>query len=271
MTYKLLAVDLDGTLLDDKKQLSERNIAALRAAAAKGVHIMIATGRPARASEWVFERAGLSGLVMSLGGSLVSDYPSGERVFEKTLPREIPLAIAKFCRERDIFWHCLSGSECYFEKICPESEFTENYFGYKGHLAVFDESLDVVLVKGNLVTRDAALTADIARGLAEALGGGAEVFVSDKQVIDITPRGVNKAVTLKAAAASLGVDMQEIIAFGDTPGDLPMIEAAGLGVCMANGTPETLAGADLTAPSNNDDGVAEIIEKYVLRPISDQR
>ena len=264
MSYKLLAVDLDGTLLDDKKQLSERSIAALRAADAKGVHIMIATGRPARASEWVFEKAGLHGLVMSLGGALVSDYPSGERVYEKTLPRDIPLAIARYCRERGVFWHCLSGSECYFEARCPESEFTEKYFGYKGNLAIFDESLDVVFNKGNLVTSDASLTEDIARGLAEALGGGAEVLVSDKQVIDITPRGVNKAVTLKEAAASLGVEMKEIIAFGDPASDLPMIEAAGLGVCMANGTPEALAGADLIAPGNNDDGVAQVVENLVL-------
>lgn len=264
MKYKLLALDLDGTLLDDKKQLSERNIRALRAAAERGVHIMLATGRPARASEWVFEKAGLSGLVMSLGGSLVTDYPSGERVYEKTLPREIPLAIARFCRENDIFWHCLSGSDCYFEKVCPESEFTENYFGYKGSVAVFDDALDVVFNKGNLVTRDAALTEAVARGLSDALGGDAEVLVSDKQVIDITPRGVNKAVTLKAAAASLGVDLSEVIAFGDTASDLPMIEAAGLGVCVANGTSEALAAADLIAPSNNDDGVAAVVEEYIL-------
>ncbi|MEG2083797.1 MAG: HAD hydrolase family protein, partial [Oscillospiraceae bacterium] len=108
------------------------------------------------------------------------------------------------------------------------------------------------------------MTQQIADALDMALVGKAEVLVSDKQVIDITPKGVNKAVTLLKVAESLGVSPEEIMAFGDTSSDISMIKAAGIGVCTANGTPDALAVADLIAPSNNDDGVADIIERYVL-------
>ena len=100
--------------------------------------------------------------------------------------------------------------------------------------------------------------------LKAEFGGRAEIAVSDACVIDFTPLGVDKASALLAAAESLGVSREEIIAIGDTENDIPMIRAAGLGVCMANGVPAAKEAADVIAPSNNDAGVAKILEEYVL-------
>jgi len=263
MAYKLIAIDVDGTLVTDDKQLPKKNIEAMRAAAKAGVEVMIATGRPYRAATWVFEKAGIEGLILSVGGSLINHYPGGETVYETDLPADVVRDLADFCREKGWFWHCISGSDFYFEQHCDTSRFTERYFGYPGKQLDYRSDYGVVFNKGNVVV-DSAIIGPVAKELHGRIGDRAEVLIADKTVIDITPKGISKGVTLLSVAALRGLTASEVIAMGDTDSDITMLKAAGLGVCMANGTPLAKAAADYIAPSNNDCGVAAVIEKYVL-------
>lgn len=263
MEYKLISIDIDGTLLTDDKELPQRNIEAMRAAAAAGVEVMIATGRPYRAAAWVMEKAGIEGLVLSLSGSLINAYPGGEVVFASVLDADIIKDVADCCRQNGWFWHCVSGSDYHYEVPCDMARFTELYFGYPGVLMDFRADHGIPFHKGNVVV-SADITPKAVEEMKRLIGDRAEVHISDPCVVDITAKGVNKAVSLLSAAKWLGIGADEIIAIGDMETDLSMIKAAGLGVCVANGTAAVKAAADYIAPSNNECGVAHVIEKFVL-------
>ena len=262
--YKLVAVDLDGTLLDDQKNIPEENVRAIRAAVAQGVSVMLATGRPYPAACWVFETLGVGeGLILSQAGGLVSAYPSGETVYSRSHDPEFVRDLAEFCAQHDYFFHGMGPRDYYFLRPHPMADLTESYFGYPGVVTPLEDMLKLRLGKLNVIT-PAEETPRAAALLKAEFGGRAEIAVSDACVIDFTPLGVDKASALLAAAESLGVSREEIIAIGDTENDIPMIRAAGLGVCMANGVPAAKEAADVIAPTNNDAGVAKILEQYVL-------
>ena len=105
MKYKLIALDIEGTLLTTDKQLPQENIDAIRAAVEAGAHVMIATGRPYRAASWVLERAGIEGMILSVGGSLIQNYPSGETVLEYRLDPDFVRDFTNFCTEKNWFFH----------------------------------------------------------------------------------------------------------------------------------------------------------------------
>jgi len=263
MAYKLIAIDIDGTLLTDDRELPKRNIEAMHAAVKAGVEVMIATGRPYRAAAWVMEKAGIEGLVLSLGGALINAFPGEETVFASVLGADVVTELADCCRQNGWFWHCVSGSDYHYEVTCDMARFTELYFGYPGILMDFRADHGITFQKGNIVV-SADITPKAAEKMKALIGDRAEVLISDKCVIDITPKGVNKAVSLLSTAERLGIGVEQIIAIGDTESDLSMIKAAGLGVCVANGTAAAKAAADYIAPSNNECGVAHVIEKFVL-------
>ena len=262
--YKLIAIDLDGTLLDDQKNIPEKNIEAIRRAVSQGVHVMLATGRPYRAAQWVFERLGIGeGLILSQAGGLVSTYPECKTVYSGRHDPAFIRELAEFCEEHQFFFHCMAISDYYFLHDGPMADLTARYFGYRGIETTLETMLQMNFGKANVIT-PAEITPNAAKLLKERFGGRVEIAVSDACVTDLTPLGVDKASALLAAAEALGVRQEEIIAIGDTDNDTPMIRTAGLGVCMANGVEGAKAAADYIAPSNNEAGVANVIEKFIL-------
>lgn len=263
MAYKLIAIDLDGTLLTDDRKLPQKNIEAMHAAINAGAEVMIATGRPCRAAGRIMEQAGLEGLILSAGGALISRYPGGETLYEALLSSDVVSDMADFCRENGWFWFSFSGMDYYYEKACDTSRYTENYIGFPGIILDYRSDHGIAFNKGTVML-DPGIVKSAADALHERIGDRAEVQIADKTVIDITPKGIVKGVSLLLAAKLLGLDAKQVIAIGDTDSDVSMIRAAGLGVCMANGTAGAKAAADHIAPSNNDCGVADVIEKFIL-------
>ena len=263
--YKLVAVDLDGTLLDDQKNIPEENIRAIRAAVAQGVHVMVATGRPYRSACLVLERLGIAeGLALSQAGGLVSAYPSGETIYSRSHDPEFLRDLAEFCAKYGYFFHCMAVSDYYFLHKGPMADLTEHYFGYPGVEISLEEMLKMHFGKATMVT-PAEETPQASALLKAKFGSRVEIAVSDACVTDITPRGVDKGAALLAAAEFLGIPREATMAMGDSENDLSMLAAAGLGVCMENGVPAAKEAADVIAPANNDAGVAKILEQYVLR------
>lgn len=260
---KLIAVDLDGTLLDDDKRIPPANIAALRAAHARGIHIVAATGRPPRAASWVFEQLGVGGAVLGSGGACVELYPSGDILFEEYLDPSAVRDLALYCRANGCFMFAMKGSDYFYEGDGPEAEYIRNYMKYDGGRVNFTDG-GLVFNKGDLRTGDPAVTRRVSDELAELLAGRANPVLADKDIIDVNPEGVDKGTALARLAGLLGCDISETMAFGDTDNDVAMIRAAGLGVCMANGMPPALAAADIIAPSNNEAGVAAVINDVIL-------
>jgi len=264
MAYRLIALDLDGTLLTDDRTLPDRNIEAMRAAAHAGALVMIATGRPYRAAAKILEQAGIGGLILSAAGARIDSHPAGETLFEAVLAPDAVAELADLCRQNGWFWFCFAGTDYYYERVCEASRAIERYIGMPGIQLDFSSDHGKAFHKGTVMV-DAATIRQAAELLRSRIGDRAEVLISDRDIIDITPKGIVKGVSVLFAARLRGIAPEEVIAVGDTDSDISMIEAAGLGVCMANGSAAAKATADYIAPSNNECGVAHVIETFVLR------
>lgn len=263
MAYKLIALDVDGTLLTDDRILPERNIEAMRAAICAGVEVMIATGRPYRAAARMMELAGLEGLILSAGGALISRYPSADTLYEAFVAADAISDLTDCCRQNGWFWFCFSGMDYYYEKEGDDACAIEHYLGMPGIILDYGSDHQRDFNKGTVMV-DPAIIQSAAEVLRNRIGDRAEVQISDKNIIDITPKGIVKGVSVLQAAKLRGLSADQVIAVGDTDSDISMIKAAGLGVCMANGTAGAKAVADYIAPSNNECGVAHVIEKFIL-------
>jgi len=264
--FKLVALDLDGTFLDSNKKIPARNAEALKKAVSQGVKIMLATSRPYRGAKWVFDEIGVEdGLIMSQAGGLVLRYPDQQVVCSHKFDGALIKEMCEFCDERGIYFHILCGPETYYFNMENDmADLVEKYFFYRGELATADEMAKMESGKANVVTHGMEETLHVLGLLQEAFGDRVELAISDKVSVDINPLGVSKATTLLEAAGVLGIPQEETISFGDTDSDAGMIKAAGMGVAMANASEAAKAAADLIAPSNNECGVAQVFEEYVL-------
>ena len=263
--YDIIACDLDGTLLNSSSRLSERNIAALRRAYDAGIKIIIASGRPPRAATWVLDRIGIPGLVIASGGGCVVEHPSGKLLVHHSFAsRETVRRIARYHRGIDSRITAMCVSDYYYEKMSPDEERAlVNYMQYDG-IETDLVTCDIDFDKCDIILPSQERIEQVAKDLRELVGDEAVVLPAAANAIDINPKGIDKSNALIEAAAALGSDISRVVAFGDSANDVGMLKAAGLGVCMANGFEAAHAAADITAPSNDEDGVAETVERIVF-------
>lgn len=257
---RLVATDLDGTLLLPDGTVSARTRAALRACAAAGLPVVLATARPARVVRGLAAALGLSGPAVCLGGAQVVDLASGALVAEQRLPDAVAARVAAGLRAAvpDVLLVLEVGFD-----VHVEPGFALDSWGF-AHIAehVVERSLHPV---GDGVT--ALLAGHPQRGLdeltriaEEAAAGEATVTRSGGPHVEVFARGVTKASGLSRVCARLGVAAADVVAVGDEVNDLPMLAWAGRGVAVANAVPAVLRAADERVPANVDDGVAVLLE-----------
>jgi Cof subfamily protein (haloacid dehalogenase superfamily) len=260
VSIRLIATDLDGTLLRSDGTVSERSVAALRAAEDAGVAVVVATGRPPRWVRPVAEFLQHTGLAICANGAVLVDLHS-ERILEtRPLTREVIVKVTEVIRA-DV------------PGVAFAVETTNHGFGREPSYRTHSDDLlqrprvapigelaadDVVklLVRHEQMNPDALL--DQARELA---GDLAEFTHSSRSaLLEVSAAGVTKAATLATVAEQFGVQAADVLAFGDMPNDLPMLAWAGTAYGMANAHPDVLAAVDLVAPHHDDDGVAQVLE-----------
>ena len=257
MKYRMIALDIDGTLLTSARKLPKEHIDAMRAAVAAGAHVMIATGRPYRAASWVLQTAGVEGLLLSVGGSLIHRFPSEELLVEFCLNSSFVRDFMDYCTQKGWFFHCIHGSEFNYTRVCEESILTDHYVGYPGRVRTLEEMAGMTFHKGNVVAQ--GRTHEIAKILQERFDGRAVIQVADDIVIDVTPAGVDKGRALAMIALLYGVPLDRCAAVGDSDNDLAVLRAVGTPIAMGNAAPQVKAACRLTVPSNGEDGVAQAI------------
>lgn len=266
---KLIALDLDGTLLTSDKKISETNLRALRAAQEQGVKVVLTTGRPLKAMEFFLHELGTDGqedeYTITFNGGLVQRntgeildktvfaYDDVARIFEETEKLSLPLdAISE-----GHVYQIQSDQESLYAQFNPFLEFESLPF----------EELSSQQTYNKCVTAFAQepLDAAIAK-ISPELFDQYEIFKSRELLLEWSPKHVHKATGLTKLIAHLGIERSQIMACGDEANDLSMIEWAGLGVAMQNAVPEVKAAAKLVTPMTNDqDAVAWAIKKYVLK------
>ncbi|HFR3692461.1 TPA: Cof-type HAD-IIB family hydrolase [Streptococcus suis] len=267
MAIKLVALDLDGTLLTSDKRISEENKKALRAARDKGVYVVLTTGRPLQAIGTFLEELDLLGegqYSITFNGGLVQENTG--RILDKTgFSIDDVRAIRQVTNQLDLPLDVLYGGDVYSLPAANESLYlTANPLLNK--IETTDADLPTDLTYNKAVSAVAAdfLDEQIPKIPAE-LYERFEIFKSRDILLEWSPKGVHKANGLAKLIGHLGIDQSEVMACGDEGNDLSMIAWAGLGVAMANATDEIKSAAKLVLPKTNDeDGIAWAIEHYVL-------
>jgi hydroxymethylpyrimidine pyrophosphatase-like HAD family hydrolase len=271
---RLIATDLDGTLLRDDKSVSDRTIAALADAERAGVEVFFVTGRPARWMQEVREHVHGHGLAICANGAVVADLHAGGHLL-KVRPLARTTALNVVGRLRD----AAPGTTFAVELttgIHYEPGYPPFHFDPGATVAVAekllhedDESAADPVVK--LLARHPDLTPDGFLMLARTVAGDLATITrsSPTALLEISGLGVSKASTLALCCAERGISSDEVVAFGDMPNDLEMLTWAGTSFAMDNAHSEVLAAASGRTGSNNEDGVAAMIERILAR-LADQ-
>lgn len=267
---KLVAIDLDGTLLNSQKEISPRNHAAIAKAKAQGIKVVICTGRPLEAIHPFLAQLNLEepgDYSITFNGGFVQKNDTGEILEKKVLTSEQVEELITLAQTIDMPLDLLSGGNVY---TLPTSV---------QHLSLYPEI-------NPLLTHIPTPLADLdwQRPYNKAVIGYEQQFLDQKiteipavfkemyeviksraVLLEFMPKGVTKAYGLDLLAKDLGLTPAEIMSIGDEENDLPMIEYAGIGVAMANAVEQVKTIANFITASNEEDGVAQVIEKYLLK------
>lgn len=267
---KLVVTDLDGTLVRGDHTLSDRTVAVLNALS---VPLVIATGRPLRWMRMIYERLGRAPITVVANGAAVYDPESDELLHSaplsatelahacEVLRAAIPEAV--FAVERD------AGRQLVHEAAHPVGEWERRLFPVGGPTRREADLAELVAQPAaKLLVRAGRRDADEFTALVSAALTGVyeATHSSTSGLVEISAAGVTKASGLAWVAARLGVEPHDVVAFGDMPNDVPMLGWAGHGVAVANAHPAALAVADEVTASNDEDGVAQWLERHVLVP-----
>ena len=271
---RIIALDLDGTLLDSDKNLAEANRAALAAAAAKGILVVPTTGRffgmmPPAVRDLAFVR-----YAITVNGAQVYDRETDTAIVREELPLGQALAIMRYLDGFDVIYDCYQDNwgrmtRAMQEKAeeyaqCPHyvkmiREFRKPYPDLKEHLA--EQGRDVQKIM--LFARDPAVRDRILADIQTHFDDLA-VSTSTFNNLEINVATAHKGCAIERFAAHFGWTLANCMAFGDGLNDLSMVKMAGTGVAMANAAPEVLAAADYVTLSNDEDGVAAALRHFGL-------
>jgi Cof subfamily protein (haloacid dehalogenase superfamily) len=260
---RLIATDLDGTLLRSDLSVSERTQAALRAARDAGMRIVLVSARGPIGVGRVADIIGGDGFAICSNGALVIDLGARKVIRHRKLAADVAAQIVRGLRVR-------LPNVCFATEIEALFALEPAFKGAWGSWeppadARYADALELVRAPvTKLIARDTTCPVDeLAAAAREVAGDSAAVGVSGKWVVEISAAGVNKATALKELAADYGIEASEVLAFGDYPNDLPMLEWAGRSIATANAHPDVLAQVDEVTESNDDDGVALAVERLL--------
>jgi Cof subfamily protein (haloacid dehalogenase superfamily) len=265
MTKKIIALDLDGTLLNTDKTISQENKSAITRAREAGHHVVITTGRPLKAIEHILDELNLHGAdeySITFNGGLVQNN-AGEIFSKSSFDYSDIVRLAKVAKSFDLPFSILSDHTVY--ELDPRSWYRET--------SPFLDFEDVTLEQiADLPVYNKAVSAFTPEKIDAALGAfpkevfeDFEIFKSRDMLLEWMPKGVVKSTGLAQLADLLGVAQDDVIAVGDEANDASMIAWAGVGVAMGNAVAEIKAMADVVAPRTNDQAaIAWVIDHLVF-------
>lgn len=265
MTVRLIATDIDGTLLDSTDTVPPANLDAIRRASAAGVRLALVTARKLSSTQYIADLVGVPCALLSHNGARAWDW-SGNELWHLTIPLQTALEVANFADEHGL------------PLISTVDEHNFHGPGFPRPISGVDATADEHWVRSNVEALQAAPTRMIVVGevaidaLCDAFGTAAETLVIHRYYSRVgslasavlTHPRANKAHALQALCSRVALEAAEVLALGDAEADVPMLHWAGIGVAMGNGMPEALAAADWIAPGHDEAGFAVAVERFVL-------
>lgn len=265
MRPRLLASDLDGTLLLPDATVSPRVVQALAAARAAGIVIVLVTARSWRSAHELAEAAGVDGLLVCSNGAIVFDLDRRAVVHARHFDRPVLDAfLSRAVAEAGavVAWETATAAfrtAAYQDLAQRDPNYSPAYM----KIVEFAEEVGADHVVTKVLVRHATLTPAELLGRLEALDEPVTCTTSGGPFVEVMAPGVTKALALAELCAELGIVANEVVAVGDQPNDLPMLRWAGRGVAMANAHPAVLAAIAERTTSNVEDGLARVIESFL--------
>lgn len=261
---RLIASDLDGTLLNSHHQLSERTLAAVGAAMAQGVRFVIATGKTRTSALDVIPQLGLNAPGVFVQGLVIHNADGSIRSSEALDP-ELVREIAGYCEANSIPLTAYSD----LRLLCRQHHPTMDTLTRHGEppaeeIGSLSAAADRVRMNKLVVFGDPAHITEARVALTELVGGRVTLVQAMVDGLEVLPLGASKGRGLMRLLADLGIDPANVLAIGDGENDAEMLRLAGIGVAVANAMPHAKEAADYIVGSNDEDGVADAIERFVL-------
>ena len=287
--YKLVAIDLDGTLLNQYGIVTDNTKNVVQKTIKKGIHVILASGRPIDSMKAIAKEIGSENYFIAGNGAIIYDIQKDEIIYNNFLPKEKILEIIKICDENSISYNvytdktiianALKYNVLYYQKENLKKEeskktkisIVENIYEYVKNakenkflkMTICDENKTVfqsIMRKLKKIVGIEVL--DVSHMSRKTIKQGTEEYMIEYYYTEITAQNVDKWNALEYLIEKLNIKKEELIAIGDNINDKKMIENAGLGIVMQGSTPEVIKIADYITKTNNDEGVAKALEKF---------
>lgn len=270
MKYKLLIVDIDGTLVGRNGAISAESREAVAEASCSGIRVSLSTGRVSRACLGIIRELSLDGYHIFFDGALVSDPDQGDEVYAHPLSKEMVKQAVEFARLNDIYLELFSSTEYFIERETQATRIHSKLMGIEPTLADFIKLWNrETILKANLVTYSAEEAAK-AEKLRRQFQGRLRFSVARSpafpgiEFINVVDPEVSKGEALIALALHVGVSLSEVVAVGDGTNDISLLSTAGLAIAMENAPDEVKAVADYVTLDVDHGGLAAAIKRFLV-------
>ena len=289
--YKIVTVDLDGTLLNSAVEVSDYTKDIIQKSINRGTDVILASGRPINSVESIAYEIGSKNYLISGNGAIVYDIAKKEVIYDRFLNKEQVLNIVRICEENSIYCNVYTEMEViakslnynvlfYYKENARKAEgkrtninIVPNMYKYIEELSQ-ERFLKVTVCDDNRMIFNSIIrklklindidVLDVSHMSRKVIKDGTSQIPIEYYYTEITNKNVNKWTAIEFLLNKLHIQKEDVIGIGDNVNDKEMIENAGLGVAMGNSSPEMKAIADVVVSDNNSEGVAEVIRKFVL-------
>ena len=267
MQPQMIALDLDGTLTNDRKEITGRTAACLKAMQKKGVRLVLASARP---SPGLWKESALlelpehGGILMSYNGGRIVDAKTGSTMYETAMLWEMAVQVLRKLEEYPVVVILDDGRQFY---VTDPDGYKVEYECRNNHMTCskVDNLADFISFSPVkfLLAAEPRIIKTVQSRIAAWLPEELTVVQTAPFYLEIIPASINKGEGLRRICSLLHIPIEQTIAFGDSENDIPMLQAAGIGAAMGNAAKEVKEAADIVIGSNNEDGIAAYLDAYL--------
>lgn len=269
MDYQIIALDIDGTLTNSRKEIPAPTLDALLGIQEQGCRVVLATGRPTAGCRHLADKLQLGkygSYLLSFNGGRITDCKSGRIIYQKTLPRDAVPELYAFAQANNV------GLMTYTDDCILTGTDIDSYMKLEAkinglpiqYVPDFTEHVNFDVNKCLMTAEPVVLEAMEAR-LKEIYGTRLSIYRSEPYFLEIMPQDIDKAHALQILLSDIGLTREQLICCGDGFNDITMIEFAGLGVAMQNAQKRVKSAADYITESNDNNGILRVINKFISR------
>lgn len=261
--YKMIVIDIDDTLITNEGVVTEETAQAIREAEDQGVKVVLATGRMFASAKKVADTIGIQTPIISYQGGYIMDWVNDTVLYEKSIPSDVIKSVINFCEEQNYHLQIYSHDKLYGKVENEKIKFYSEMHGIPFYIEELTHFIDQPVTK-MIIFEDPEHIDRVAEELNAGERDDCYITKSKPYFLEILHKEVNKGAAVEFLANYYGIDLEDVITIGDSWNDIPLLSVAGLPVAMGNATEELKKMAKYVTASNNENGVQEVIEKFIL-------